>query len=146
MKKGCQNDFHKTSIKHLKMKSYATCQLISAVLLWYWWKFSFYSVCWVWTRLVLLAIMEWVIYFSKCWNYEIWIIFSKEKNDQTKNMMEIKNIFMEPLLLKGFIEIFFSKLWALLRCKNEKLRFWKKAKKPKNRNRHAFYNGTINSK
>ena len=31
-----------------------------------------------WTLPIMLAIMEWVIYFAKCWNYDIWMIITKK--------------------------------------------------------------------
>ena len=62
-----------------------------------------------------------------------------------KNMIELENVFMEPLLLKGLLKYFPLNRNLFWDVKN-KWRFGEEAKKLKNQNENAFCNGTINGK
>ena len=70
-------------------------------------------------------------------------MLSKKLFDKMKNMMELNFFKWNPHYLRVYIDIT-SKSRSLLRYKNEKWKFRKKADKPKIRNGHKFFNGTMN--
>ena len=60
--------------------------------------------------------------------------------------MELRNVSMEYLLIKGRHRDVFTNFEIFYRCKNEKWSFGKQGKINKKLNGHAFFNRTINSK